>query len=251
MSKFLSAVIKAHGSNCEIETNNILNSCGFHSEIIHINDLISKKKNILTYSFIVLPGGFSYGDYTGSGRIAASVISHHLINDFKTFIANGKCILGICNGFQILVKSGILPNINGDYNQNVSLIFNDSHQYEDRWVRVKVRDNSIFTRDIDEIMELPIAHAEGKFVFDSDDMEPYIVMQYVNSKGAIDDTFPINPNGSKENIAAITDSTGRILGMMPHPERFYTNELHYSGSNNGITGRVIFDNAYKYIKEEL
>ncbi len=254
MNKFKSLVLKAHGTNCEIETNHVLKRSGFESSILHINDILKDKSIIDEFSFIIIPGGFSYGDYTGSGRIVASIIRNQLIDEISKFIDNGKLILGICNGFQILIKSGILPNLDEDNKQDVSLIFNNSHQYEDRWIRLKTYPNSVFTHGINEIMELPIAHAEGKFVYRHEDrnkIKNIITMQYVDEHGEDDENYPINPNGSMDNIAAISDKSGRVMGMMPHPERFYRKELYYKENYNGITGDVLFDNAYKYIKEEL
>lgn len=251
MTKYNALVLKADGTNCELETQNVLRMTGFNADIVLFKGLTDNVK-LTDYSFIVIPGGFSYGDYTGSGRICASIIKHHMIDEFKAFIDKGGLILGICNGFQIMVKSGILPNIHNDFSQNVSLIFNDSHHYEDRWVRLKIRNNSVFTRNINEILELPIAHAEGKFIYgDNMDIENHICMQYIDSNGTADPGYPINPNGAMDNIAAITDKTGRIMGMMPHPERFYTDKLHYDRNQASINGKVLFDNAYRYIKEEL
>ncbi len=253
MNKFKSLVLKAHGTNCEIETNYVLNHTGFNSEIIHINELLENPQKIQSYSFIVVPGGFSYGDYTGSGRIVASVIKHDLIKEIDTFINNGKLILGICNGFQILVKSGILPDINDDKTQNVSLIFNDSHKYEDRWVKLKVNKKSVFTKNAPDIIELPVAHAEGKFVYNEDiknKIENFVVMKYIDENNNPTMEYPKNPNGSMNSIAAIMDKTGRIMGMMPHPERFSKEALYYNG-NKEFTGTFIFENAYSYIKEEL
>ncbi|MDY6787717.1 MAG: phosphoribosylformylglycinamidine synthase I [candidate division WOR-3 bacterium] len=254
MNKFKALVLKAHGVNCEIESAHALKRCGFLPDIIHIDNILKGNASLSGYSFMVFPGGFSYGDYTGSGRIVASIIKHHLMDDIKAFIEEGKLILGICNGFQILVKSGILPNRNNDFSQNASLIFNDSHHYEDRWVHLKVRAGSAFTSGISTVMELPIAHAEGKFVFAEDDfpdIDDYTVMEYCDSTGNTVNHYPVNPNGSMKNIAAIRDKTGRIMGMMPHPERFYADHLYYGIHSPSLTGSIIFDNAYKYIKEEL
>lgn len=251
MNKFKALVLKADGTNCEIETSNVLRMCGFEPSIALFGELQSSI-SLLDYSFIVIPGGFSYGDYTGSGRICASIIKHHMINDFKEYIERGRLILGICNGFQIMVKSGILPNIQGDFNQDVTLIFNDSHHYEDRWVRLKINNNSIYTKNIDNILELPIAHAEGKFIYKNrEDIEQFICMQYVNEDGKTGTLYPVNPNGSMDSVAAITDRTGRIMGMMPHPERFYSDKLHYDVRRQPMNGKIIFDNAYRYVKEEL
>jgi phosphoribosylformylglycinamidine synthase len=255
MNKFKSLVIKADGSNCEIETDYILRKVGFSSEIVHLNSLMSEPERILEYSFILFPGGFSYGDYTGSGRIVASIIKHHLMDSLKTFISQGKLILGICNGFQTMVKSGILPNVSGTFKQEVSLIFNDSHQYEDRWVKLQVLGNSIFTKNFDSTIELPVAHGEGKFIYEIDQrlVENIAVLKYIDERNRPTMKYPLNPNGSMLSIAGIADKSGRLMGLMPHPERFIRKEQYYSNSKNEDEphGIRFFENAYIYIKEEL
>ena len=255
MNKFKSLVIKADGSNCEIETDYILRRVGFSSEIVHLNSLMNEPERILEYSFILFPGGFSYGDYTGSGRIVASIIKHHLMDSLKTFISQGKLILGICNGFQIMVKSGILPNASGTFKQEVTLIFNDSHQYEDRWVKLQVLGNSIFTKNFDSTIELPVAHGEGKFIYEIDErlVENIATLKYIDEKNLPTMKYPLNPNGSMLSIAGIADKSGRLMGLMPHPERFIRKEQYYSNSKNENEphGIRFFENAYIYIKEEL
>ncbi len=253
MNKFKAMVLKAHGTNCEIESAWILKKAGLMPDIIHINELQNKPAMLKEYSFMLVPGGFSYGDYTGSGRIVASIIGDRLKKDFEQFIDNGKLILGICNGFQILVKSGLLPNQTGSWEQEVSLIFNDSHQYEDRWVHLKVNKNSAFTKEIPDIIELPVAHAEGKFVYSENyDIKKHIVMQYCDRSGNVTAEYPLCPNGAMNSIAAISNEKGTILGMMPHPERF-SRKLTYKQHEKDIEpfGKYLFENAYKYIKEEL
>ncbi|MDD3804258.1 MAG: phosphoribosylformylglycinamidine synthase I [bacterium] len=255
MNKFKSLVVKADGSNCEIETDFILRKVGFESDIIHLNTLMHEPKSILGYSFIVFPGGFSYGDYTGSGRIAASIIKHHLLENLETFISQGKLILGICNGFQILVKSGILPNSSKSFKQEVSLIFNDSHKYEDRWVKLQVSDNSVFTKNFEKTIYLPVAHGEGKFIYESNktEIDDLVVLRYVDEKNKPTMKYPQNPNGSTDSIAAIADESGRVMGLMPHPERFIRKEQFFTNKTeiNEPHGIRFFENAFTYIKEEL
>lgn len=253
MNKFNALVLKAHGTNCEIESSWVLKKAGFKPDIVHINELQENSSILNNYSFVLVPGGFSFGDYTGSGRIVASIIGDRLKRDFESFIENGKLILGICNGFQILVKSGLLPNISGAWEQEVSLIFNDSHQYEDRWVHLKVTENSAFTKNMPDIIELPVAHAEGKFVYGSKtDISGLTVMRYCDREGNVTSEYPLNPNGAMESIAAITNKKGTILGMMPHPERF-ARKRNYRQIDNSVEpyGKYLFENAYKYVKEEL
>lgn len=255
MNKFKSLVIKADGSNCEIESDYILKKVGFKSDIVHLNELMESPERISEYSFILFPGGFSYGDYTGSGRIVSSIIRHHLFSALKKFVDDGKLILGICNGFQILVKSGILPNVSGAMKQEVTLIFNDSHRYEDRWVRLSVEQNCVFTKNFDKTIELPVAHGEGKFIYDplKARIENLVVLRYVDAKGKPTMKYPLNPNGSMESIAGICDAGGRVMGLMPHPERFIRKEQYYSNSKSieEPHGIRFFENAYKYVKEEL
>jgi len=253
MNKFKAVVLKADGTNCEIETDFILRKTGFQSEIVHMNELLEGNKKLIDYSFILFPGGFSYGDYTGSGRIVSSIIKHHLIDDIKKFISDGKLIFGICNGFQVLVKSGILPGISNMEKQEVSLINNDSHHYEDRWVKMKSYNNSVFTKNIDQYVEFPIAHGEGKFIYSNiKDIDKYVIFRYTDSLGNIAQSYPDNPNGSMDAIAGLADATGRIAGMMPHPERFIRKEQYYTnGYLKTPYGIQIFENAYQYLKEEL
>ncbi|MGE3063572.1 MAG: phosphoribosylformylglycinamidine synthase I [bacterium] len=255
MNKFKSLVVKADGSNCEIETDFILRKVGFKSKIMHLNTLMHEPKSLLDYSFIVFPGGFSYGDYTGSGRIAASIIKHHLLEKLEIFISQGKLILGICNGFQILVKSGILPNSSHNFKQEVSLIFNDSHKYEDRWVKLQVSDKSVFTKNFDKTIYLPVAHGEGKFIYGAEckNISELTVLRYIDEKNKPTMKYPQNPNGSTDAIAAIADKSGRVMGLMPHPERFIRKEQFHTNKfeTSEPHGIRFFENAFTYIKEEL
>lgn len=253
MYKFYSLVIKADGTNCEVETSFILKNVGFKNEILTVGEIIKDLKILEKFSFIVFPGGFSYGDYTGSGRIVSSIIKHHLLQNFQKHIKDGKLILGICNGFQILVKSGLLPNTSGNWQQEVSLIFNDSFHYEDRWVKLLVNKNTIFTKNLPDYIYLPVAHGEGKFIhsFVKEKIEKLGAFFYVDEKGKKSMDYPQNPNGSFDSVAGIVDETGKILGMMPHPERFRDKKQFYHDEKIDPYGIIIFENVYRYIKEEL
>jgi phosphoribosylformylglycinamidine synthase len=239
---------------------------GATAELVHINRIIAKEKSLADYQILAIPGGFSYGDDIASGKIFANELRYKLKEDINKFIVDGKLIIGICNGFQILVKSGFLPG-NEDLNQDASLVINDSGKFEDRWTYLK-RYNSgvastrcVWTDDLDEIIYLPVAHGEGKFIAkDSAVLEKLkqdrrIVFQYCNQDGELAG-YPDNPNGSKENIAGICDQTGRVFGLMPHPERHLDKLQHprwMSLKNNKREGDgfAIFKNGVEYARKNL
>jgi len=248
-------IIRTAGTNCDLETAYAFELTGAKSERVYIDAV--KSKNLLDYKILVLPGGFTYGDDISAGKILANEIKYKLKYAILKFIEKGNLILGICNGFQVLVKAGILPGFDGYFTkQSVSLITNDSERFEDRWVDLKVyNESSIFTKGINKIISLPVAHAEGKFVVKNKEIfkkiEKQIVFQYVDEKGNLAG-YPYNPNGSVMNIAGIADKTGRILGLMPHPERhisYLQNPLHTRKRlNEKGDGFTIFENAVNYFK---
>ncbi len=246
-------IIRTAGTNCDVETAYAYELAGASPERIYIDAI--KKNDLLKYKILVLPGGFTYGDDISAGKILANEIRYKLKEAILKFIDKGNLILGICNGFQVLVKAGILPGFDGYFKrQTVSLITNDSERFEDRWVNLKVLGSrSVFTEGINRVISLPVAHAEGKFVVNSREtlkkIAKQIVFQYVDEKGNIAG-YPHNPNGSILNIAGITDKTGRILGLMPHPERHITylqNPLHtrLKLPKEG-DGFMIFKNSVRY-----
>lgn len=248
-------IIRTAGTNCDLETAYAFELAGARCERIYIDAV--KKKNLLDYKILVLPGGFTYGDDISAGKIFANEIKYKLRDAILDFIEKGNLILGICNGFQVLVKAGILPGYE-DYftDQSVSLITNDSERFEDRWVDLKVHgERSIFTKGINNIISLPVAHAEGKFVIKNRKIlkriERQIVFQYVDEKGNLAG-YPYNPNGSILNIAGIADKTGRILGLMPHPERYISYLQHPLHTRKPLSekgdGFKIFENGVKYFK---
>jgi phosphoribosylformylglycinamidine synthase len=212
-------IFSGYGLNCEEETKYAFELAGAQADIVHINDLISNTKRIKNYQIIAVPGGFSFGDNTGSGKAYANMMRNHLQDELMAFAEADKLILGICNGFQILTKLGLLPG---------ALVFNDNVRYIDRWVDLKVTNSSPWLIDIDQI-SLPIAHGEGKYYADTELLQQIntgkqIAMQYICGDICRDQDLAVNPNGSVQDIAAVLAYEGRVLGMMPHPERgvFFT-----------------------------
>lgn len=218
-------VLSGYGLNCEEETNYGFKLGGAQAEIVHINDVIDGTKNLYNYQIMAIPGGFAFGDHIGSGKAYAHKMKNHLLDILAKFIASDKLVIGICNGFQILTAAGFLPG---------ALTFNDSARYINRWIDLKVTGKSPWLKDI-KTLSVPIAHGEGKF-YAPDNLltelkrKKMIALRY--HKGEMYKLYglPYNPNGSLDNIAGITDHTGRVLGLMPHPDRalFFTQLPHWT-----------------------
>jgi phosphoribosylformylglycinamidine synthase subunit PurQ / glutaminase len=259
-------VFSGYGLNCEEETKYAFELAGGSAEIVHINDLIEGIKKIKDYEILAFPGGFSYGDDTGSGNAFANKLKNHLWKDLEKFLREDKLVIGICNGFQIIVNLGLLPATNEQFgNREAALLANDNTRYTVRWVDLKVENKSPWFKGIKEI-SLPIAHGEGKFyapdeVIEKIKKQNLIAAKYVEGEICKFQNLKANPNGALEDIAAITDSTGKILGIMPHPERaiFFTQLPHWTylreaGRRNKKTtpkygpGLQIFKNGVKYFK---
>ncbi len=250
-------VLSGYGVNCEVESRHGVIAAGGSADIVHVNKLIEEPKMLENYNMLLLPGGFSFGDDLGSGRVFANRMKFRMADGLLDFVKRGNLVLGICNGFQIMVKMGLLPE--PDYKQRVTLTFNDSGHFEDRWVALKANERSpcIFTKGVKNIL-LPIRHGEGKFVADSTETLKQIVdneqvcLQYIDEKGGLGG-YPYNPNGSQLNIAGICDKSGRIFAMMPHPEAFniVQNCPYWStGLIKEAQGLRIFKNAAEYWKEK-
>ncbi len=263
MEQVKAIVLRAAGINCDVETEFALQSAGALAERIHINRLMEDVGILGDYQILVLPGGFSYGDDVGAGKILANQIVHHLAPAIRQFIDDGKLVLGICNGFQVLVKTGILPGFGkgeiSTKNQPVSITDNDSGKFEDRWVYLQPSSQRCVFINASRRIYLPIAHGEGKVVTKDErtleqlKSDGYVAFRYVDADGN-QGPFPINPNGAVDSIAGLTDSTGRVLGLMPHPERFVhrTQHPHWTRLQNGdADGMTIFDNAVGYVRENL
>ncbi len=261
MNEVKALVLRAAGINCDLETEFALESAGAKATRMHINRIIENKDVLEQFQIIVFPGGFSYGDDVAAGKILSNQIVHHLSDPLKKFIDDGKLVLGICNGFQVLVKAGILPGFGSTNGQSdVTITNNDSGKFEDRWVYLAPQTQKCVFIEAGRQIYLPIAHGEGKVVTkDQATMEKikadgHIAFKYVDRDGNEGD-FPINPNGSTESIAALTDNTGRVLGLMPHPERFIrpTHHPRWTRKENkhDADGMTIFNNAVKYIQQNF
>ena len=263
-------VITGNGTNCETEMAHACRLAGFDEvEIVHISELLCGGKRLDDYHFLNLPGGFLDGDDLGSAKAGANRILHaavaggeeKLFAQFTRFIAAGKLILGVCNGFQLLVKLGMLPGFDGQYDrQTATLTFNDSGRFEDRWVHLRVDPASpcIFTRGLAGLY-LPVRHGEGKFVAQDEETlgrlhrERLIALQYSDERyeKATPD-YPANPNGSVDGIAGICNQTGRIFGMMPHPEAFLHRTNHPRWTREELPeegmGLALFRNAALFLR---
>lgn len=247
-------IFSGHGINCEIETQKAFEIVDAYTEIIHLNNFFNTEININNYDIIVFPGGFSFGDDLGAGIVLSAKLKKYIAK-FNNFINNGGYIIGICNGFQVLVNLGLLTNINAQENNELALIENDNKTFIDNWVKLKVNknNNSPFFKDIDEIY-LPIRHQEGKLIIGNNKIKEEIIKNNLNVL-----TYENNPNGSELDIAALTDKSGHILGMMPHPEAFLTIYNHPNWSklkkdkaniSQEGQGLQIFKNIVTHIKKQ-
>ncbi len=259
-------VLRTAGTNCDAETVFAFQSVGAQVDLIHMNQILSREKTLDDYQILALPGGFTYGDDIAAGRILANELRLKLSDKLRQFLSAGKLIIGICNGFQVMVKAGLLPNTNagckqGTFHQTVTLMRNDSAKFEDRWVHLKCSGRCQWTKNIDRVVRFPVAHGEGKFVVRDKSMlrklkeNNQIVFRYCSPDG-LPAAYPDNPNGSDGDIAGITDPTGRCLGLMPHPERHFLFSQHPSWSRRKKTSRfgdgaLIFQNGVDYVKEAL
>ncbi|MDD5178216.1 MAG: phosphoribosylformylglycinamidine synthase subunit PurQ [Candidatus Nanoarchaeia archaeon] len=261
-------VLAGHGINCEEETKFAFDRAGAKAELVHVNDLINKSKNLEDYQILAFPGGFSFGDDTGSGNALANKIKNHLWDEIKYFVEGDKLAIGICNGFQVMTSLGLLPALDRKYgNQQVALLPNENARYFTRWVDLKFEGKSPWTNGIEEMI-IPIAHGEGKFyadqgILDKIENGKLVAARYV--RGDICNHFSLdaNPNGSLNDIAAIMDKTGKLIGMMPHPERAVdvAQLPHYTWIREKCKrerrdvpdfgqGLKIFENAVKYFEED-
>ena len=254
-------ILYGYGINCDNETQYGFSLAGADAKKVHVNELISGEERLKDYQILAIPGGFSFGDDIGAGKVLATKIKSNLVEEFSGFIKDGRLIIGICNGFQVMVKLGILPGFDGNYeSRDVTLTFNDSGKFEDRWVHLKINQKSpcVLTRGIENIY-LPIRHGEGKFISGNEEIrerlikQNQIVAQYVDNKGNLAG-YPFNPNGSEFNVAGVCDETGRIFGLMPHPEAFLFPQNHPRWTRENIqegSGLKIFKNAVNFVKNEL
>jgi len=217
-------VLTGYGINCSAETKFAFEQAGAQADVVHINDLIEGRRRLEDYQILTFPGGFSFGDETGSGNGLANRIRNNIWDQVAEFVEKDRLVLGVCNGSQVLVRLGLLPALNNNYGvQQVSLVHNDGAQYLDRWVDLQCSQRSPWLKGIDRI-SLPIAHGEGKLyappeVLQQLQQRDLVAARYTAGEMCAYQPLSANPNGSLDDIAALTDESGRILGMMPHPER--------------------------------
>lgn len=260
-------ILRTAGTNCDSETAVAFKLAGGQTDLVHIQNLISGKVDLAEYHILAIPGGFSYGDDIAAGILLAVEMRHKLSEVLEEFVADNKLIIGICNGFQVLVRTGLLPGFknektttNTDVPQSTTLAMNTSTRFECRWVNLSTEESQcVFTKSIKPYLYLPVAHAEGRFTASQDVLDELennnqIVFRYSNGSLPTSDRieYPHNPNGSDFNIAGICDETGRIFGLMPHPERFITKWNHPRWTREDLPqegdGLVLFKNAVDYTK---
>jgi phosphoribosylformylglycinamidine synthase I len=251
-------ILTGYGINCDYETQHAFKQAGAEADRIHVADLITGEMKLADYDALVIPGGFSFGDDLGSGKVMAAKLRNHLGEQLEEFVKSEKLVLGICNGFQVLVNLGLLPGLGKPFTKQAALTFNRSGRFEDRWSYLSVNPDSpcVFTKEIERLY-LPIRHGEGRFVADPLVLKKLkeggqIVLQYTDAAGK-PAAYPDNPNGSDESIAGICDPTGRIFGLMPHPEAAI--ELHHHprwtrDDADGVPSRKLFTNAVEYSAKE-
>ncbi len=259
-------ILRAPGTNCDHETAFAFETAGATAEALHVNRVLESPAVLDRFQILCIPGGFSFGDDVAAGQILAVQMRHHLAGRLADFKAAGKLILGICNGFQVIIKSGVLLDDEPPHGPPATLTNNDSGKYEDRWVRLCVSgDKCVFFRGMEQ-MYLPVAHGEGKFIardaaalnkLEAAGQLPlrYAPLSTLNPPLPTSHSplpFPDNPNGSMADVAGVCDTTGRVLGLMPHPER-HLDPTHHPRWTRGVAGPVgdglqLFVNAVEYFE---
>lgn len=251
-------VVRAAGINCDEETAAACELAGGRAERVHVNRLAEGSVRLDDFAALVIPGGFSYGDHLGAGKLLAVDLVHRLSESLHAFVADGRPVLGICNGFQVLVKAGLLPGA-ADHGarQSATLAHNASGHYECRWVRLRANSQSpcLFTQGIDDAFTLPVGHGEGRFIAAEETLDQLaanqqIAVQYIDEQGALAQAYPQNPNGSARSIAGVCNSAGNVFGLMPHPDRAYLPQLHpdwLRSQRQSGDGLAIFRNMIGYV----
>lgn len=257
MTKPRVLILRAPGTNCDQEAASAFALAGGEPTSVHVNRLLEKPALCDDFQILCLPGGFSYGDDIAAGRILGNQIRHHLAESLRRFKDAGKPILGICNGFQIMVRSGILLDDHPEQGPAATLADNDSGKFECRWVRLAVNGSKCVFLEGIESLYLPVAHGEGKFVprdgavWKSLEENGQLVLRYQRlDQGAGEVPYPENPNGARGDVAGVCDSTGRVFGLMPHPERHVDPTHHPRWTREGLKGEgdglAVFKNAVRF-----
>jgi phosphoribosylformylglycinamidine synthase subunit PurQ / glutaminase len=259
-------ILRAAGSNCDGETAHAFELAGATSELVHINRLLAEPGLMDQYQILAIPGGFSYGDDISAGRILANQIVHHLGDAVRGFIESGRPVIGICNGFQVLVKTDLLPGSTaGKSGQTATLGHNDCGRFIDRWVKLGVvKGKCVWTAGIEPpLLELPIAHGEGKFIPADATVRKalwengQVALVYAREDGfPAGGQFPDNPNGSADDIAGVCDASGLVFGLMPHPERYVDPVQHPAWTSMRPQRKVgqglqLFANAVRHVRDAV
>ncbi len=264
-------ILRVGGTNCDAETKRAFQESGMKAEVVHFNQL-TKTKGLFDFNILVIPGGFSHGDYVRAGAIWATQFNATLKEELSQFVEEGRPVLGICNGFQVLVEAGLLPQFEGrNPFPEAALASNNPPGYNCRWVYLRHESSSnkcVFTREIPvgSILRIPIAHAEGRFIFKKEKEEKYLkklldndqlIFRYCHPNGrSAEGEYPANPNNSFYDIAGISAPSGTVFGLMPHPERAYFGWQLPDWTKSGIMptfgdGRLIFESVAKYLTKKF
>lgn len=254
-------VLTGFGINCDLETAQALTKAGAHARRIHLNDIVADTTILESSHILAVPGGFSFGDDVASGKILANRLRYTLGEPLRRFVSDGKLIIGICNGFQVLVKMGLLPLFDGEFRQEVTLTHNTSSRFENRWVHLAAAPDTrcVWLQGIDRLM-LPVRHGEGKFIPRDEAVlerlraNGQVALRYTRPDGApAEGEFPHNPNGATDDIAGICDPSGRIFGLMPHPEAYVDRTNHPQWTRLDLpeegAGLQVFRNAVNSIRK--
>ncbi len=265
MHKVPVLILTGYGVNCEAESQHAWELAGGKPDLVHLSDFLAEPSIINKYKILMFIGGFSFGDHMGSGLVLAIRLKHKVREHLEKFINEGNLVLGVCNGFQVMVKMGLLPALDGSYfTQQATLTHNDCGVFQNFWVGLSFNPKSpcVFTRHLN-VLPLPIRHGEGKFIsadftiLNEIEKRNLVACRYIDLRTLQPTmTFPENPNGSQNAIAGICDETGRVFGMMPHPEAYLFPENHPNWQMQKIDGTLppvgagvlIFRNATTYFQ---
>lgn len=249
-------ILHANGTNRDLDVSHAFELAGAQSEIIHLNQLRTNKTNWQDYQILAIPGGFSYADVLGAGRVFSLDLRTYFTDEINAFINSGKPVIGICNGFQVLVKTGLLPDMQNKQT-DATLTFNAQGQFECRWTTLLPQSKKcLWTKTLEEPIYCPVAHGEGNFTLQNTDLftslkqNDQIALCYANDQQQLaNSVYPFNPNGSIADIAGVCNLQGNVLGLMPHPEDHILPYQHprWTRGEKGNSGLRLFENGVKYV----